>query len=110
MTTPYNPDPDTHHAMPRALIWEARTDMTYNLDPDTHHAMQQRREDAYRLRHAAALANKNAPLPTHRPNGDEERYPSHIGSFSKTLPHTPLGEAVPAAYEALLHALRTGRP
>jgi membrane-associated phospholipid phosphatase len=83
---------------------------SYNPGPDTHHDQQQRREDAYRLRHAAALANKNAPLPTQRSNGDEERYPSHIGNFSKTLPHTPLGEVVPAAYEALLHALRTGRP
>ena len=60
--------------------------------------MPQRREDAYRLRHAAALANKNVPLPTHRPNGDEERYPSHIGSFSKTLPIPPLGATGAVCY------------
>lgn len=41
-------------------------------------------------------------------NGDEERYPNRIGNFSKGLPHNALGEVDPAAYSALLAALRAG--
>lgn len=46
------------------------------------------------------------PRPT---NGDEERFPNRIGNFSKTLPHDGLGEVDPAAYDALLAALASGK-
>jgi membrane-associated phospholipid phosphatase len=70
---------------------------------------QQRRQHAYRVRHQAALYHRTLPLPAHRSNGDEDRYPNKIASFSKGLPHNPLGEVDLAAYTALLNALSTGQ-
>src|SRR6266566_5385564 len=46
----------------------------------------------------------------HETNGDEERYPNKIGSFSKGLPHNRLGEVEAAAYDSLIRALRSGTP
>jgi hypothetical protein len=48
------------------------------------------------------------PLAEHRTNGDKERYPTRIGSFTKTLPHNEFGEVDPAAYDALRKALASG--
>jgi membrane-associated phospholipid phosphatase len=67
-----------------------------------------RREQAYEVRQQAALAQKNRPLPQHPTNGDDERYASRIGSYSKALPHNARGEVDPEAYEALMDALATG--
>lgn len=53
------------------------------------------------------------PIPRRfsRPNnGDDELYPNRIASYSKALPHQANGEVVPAAYDALLDALRSGNP
>ncbi|MGH4021419.1 MAG: vanadium-dependent haloperoxidase [Pseudonocardiaceae bacterium] len=69
---------------------------------------EQRNRQAERLRIQAARRLDGIgvfPRPT---NGDEERYPSRIGNFSKGLPHNDLGEVEPADYNALLRALRTG--
>src|SRR5262245_32997168 len=46
---------------------------------------QQRRQQAYRLRRQAALFHRTLPLPDHHSNGDEDRYPNKIASFSKGL-------------------------
>lgn len=70
---------------------------------------QQRRQHAYHVRHQAALYHRTLPLPDHHSNGDEERYPNKIASFSKGLPHNTLGEVDLAAYTALLNALSTGQ-
>jgi hypothetical protein len=67
-----------------------------------------RRDRAYRIRHDAARYHYDLPPTTHRTNGDEERYPTRIGSYSKALPHNDRGEVDPAAYDALLAALRSG--
>ncbi len=69
-----------------------------------------RAEKAYELRVQAALYQKIAPLPIQSDNGDENRYPNRIGSFSKGLPHNQLGEVDQPAYNTLLEALRTGNP
>jgi len=61
------------------------------------------------VRHQAALFHRTLPLPDHHSNGDEDRYPNKIASFSKGLPHNPLGEVDLAAYTALLNALSTGQ-
>jgi hypothetical protein len=50
------------------------------------------------------------PVPGHPNNGDETRYPSRIGNYSKGLPHNSFGEVNPNAYNALLKAVSTGRP
>lgn len=69
-----------------------------------------RREQAYDIRHEAALPYRSRPLPAQVTNGDEERYPTRIGNFSKGLPHNAHGEVIPQAYDALLVALATGDP
>lgn len=69
---------------------------------------EQRNRQAERLRIRAARrldGIRGFPRPT---NGDEERYPSRIGNFSKGLPHNDLGEVEPEDYNALLRALGTG--
>ncbi len=67
-----------------------------------------RAESAYRLRTKVALTQRLQPIVEHQNNGDEERYPNRIGSFSKGLPHDRNGEVDQNAYKALLTALRTG--
>jgi hypothetical protein len=47
-------------------------------------------------------------LLTDRSNGDEARYPSHIGNFSKSLPHDDLGCVTPLAYDFYLKTLSGG--
>lgn len=72
----------------------------------------QRANAAYQFRINCAKDNFQ-PIPPFfsRPNnGDEELYPNRIGNYSKGLPHQANGEVVPAAYNALLDALRTGNP
>lgn len=56
-----------------------------------------RREAAYRIRHEAALHHYHLPPVAHPTNGDEERSPNRIASYSKALPHNELGEVDPAA-------------
>lgn len=67
-----------------------------------------RADKAYRIRVEAARCKRDHSLPGSTGNGDEERYPSRFGSFSKGLPHGARGEVDPVAYDALLAALRTG--
>jgi hypothetical protein len=67
-----------------------------------------RAEKVYAARVQAATFQKFQPLPDHPSNGDEERYPNRLGSYSKTLPHNNLGEVDLSAYNTLMHALRTG--
>jgi len=70
----------------------------------------QRVADAYKIRHEAALFQKGLPVPAHDTNGDDTRYANAVGSFTKSLPHTPDGLVVSEAYEALRHALSTADP
>ena len=65
---------------------------------------------AYQIREHAAARYRREPAATHQTNGDEERYLSRIGSYTKGLPHDPLGEVRGDAYAALVRALTTGDP
>ncbi len=80
-------------------------------DDDGGGFYRQRAKNSRRLRTDAARANFEATKNiTDRPNnGDELLYPNRIGNYSKGLPHQANGEVVPAAYNALLDALRTGQ-
>jgi hypothetical protein len=68
-----------------------------------------RREQAFRVRVQAALREKRLPNPDHPVNGDEEKYPSKIGNYSKGLPHNDLGEVDLGAYQAMRDAICSGR-
>jgi len=79
-------------------------------DHDDHDRSNQRANDAYKIRHEAALFHRKQPSATHLTNGDERRYPNAVGNFTKTLPHTMDGLVVPEAYAALRHAMATADP
>src|SRR2546429_5721638 len=71
-----------------------------------------RRERAAQLRQEAARACQQmtpADL-AHPTNGDEERYPNKIASYSKGLKHFSNGEVDPASYETLMTAINSGNP
>lgn len=68
-----------------------------------------RQSAAYRARLWAAKTQGGLPYPTHACNGDEARYADFRNQFSKGLPHNALGEVDPAAYNALLNAIGSGR-
>jgi membrane-associated phospholipid phosphatase len=67
-----------------------------------------RETEVFQRRVDAATLQGQWPIPTLACNGDDDRYPNRIGSFSKTLPHNSLGEVDPAAYDAFLTALASG--
>jgi len=69
-----------------------------------------RENRAYRVRTDAAKLARQRPPVSHPTNGDEARYDTKIGSYSKGLPHDVLGEVDRGAYQALTRALTTGRP
>jgi hypothetical protein len=68
----------------------------------------QRANQAYRLRHDAAVRNLTLPLLAHPDNGDEIRYPNRINSYTKGLPHNANGIVDATAYHSLYRALSTG--
>lgn len=65
---------------------------------------------SYRCRMDAAKLARSRPLVFHLNNGDEDRYPNKIGSYSKGLPHNHLGEVDLNAYATLARARETQRP
>jgi hypothetical protein len=69
-----------------------------------------RRERSFQIRIRAARKEHGLPVPAHIDNGDEDRYPNRIGSFSKGLPHDAIGEVDAAAYDSLLTAVGSGEP
>ena len=71
---------------------------------------KKRRKRAASVRIDAANAQRALAIPDHPDNGDEARYPTKIGSYSKGLKHDPLtGEVDATAYDALLTAIGSGR-
>ena len=65
---------------------------------------------AYMCRVNAAGVALQRPLIEHRSNGDDERYPTKIGSYTKALPHNQLGEVDLNAYATLVRARTTQNP
>jgi hypothetical protein len=79
-------------------------------DPALEVTASERAEKAYQLRVSAALAQKNLPFPAIQTNGDEDRYPNKIASYTKGLPHNQRGEVDLNAYQALAFAVTNGKP
>jgi hypothetical protein len=69
-----------------------------------------RQTAAWQIRAEAARLERNRPLADHPSNGDEERYPNKIGTYTKGLPHNSLGEVDLGAFASLSRALRSGDP
>lgn len=82
--------------------------MPGGFEPASHAA--NRYIKSYKCRLDAAKMAQKRPLVYHQNNGDEDRYPNKIGSFTKSLPHNQLGEVDPAAYATLVRARETRDP
>ena len=67
-----------------------------------------RAQTAFRIKTENARFQFRKPIPDHRNNGDESRFPNMVGQFHKGLPHNEFGEVDLAAYRALILALSTG--
>lgn len=65
---------------------------------------------SYKCRTDAAKLARNRKLVNHIDNGDDDRYPNKIGSYTKALPHNQLGEVDLAAYATLARARDTRDP
>lgn len=63
---------------------------------------------AYRIRYAAALNDKNSPVPPHTSNGDEQRYSDHSASYSKPLLQDDVCLVNQAAWHSFEKALNSG--
>ena len=70
----------------------------------------QRAQESYMIRVAAARQELAVPTPPEITNGDEQRYPNRIGNFSKGLAHNNIGEVTPASYGSFLNAMHGGQP
>ena len=65
---------------------------------------------SYQCRVNAANMALQRPIVEQLSNGDDERYPNKIGSYSKALPHNQLGEVDLNAYATLVKARTTENP
>jgi TAT (twin-arginine translocation) pathway signal sequence len=69
---------------------------------------RQRAQTALLIKRQNARFQFRKPIPDHRNNGDESRFPNMVGQFHKGLPHNGFGEVDLDAYRALILALSTG--
>lgn len=92
----------------RALMASPQT--TLDEENDLAGTGVSRRHQMYKVRVEAARSHLLEKIPVHLSNGDERRFPSRIGNFSKGLPHDQYGEVDSDAYNALLEALSSGNP
>jgi hypothetical protein len=90
-----------------SLLTEPATAFADDIGPQGGRA---RAESSERIRQGVAERESNVRIPNHEDNGDEALYPSKIGNYSKNLKHDPTtGEVDPAAYQAMIAAIATGR-
>jgi hypothetical protein len=90
-----------------SVLSEATTAFADDIGPQGGRA---RAESSERIRQDVAERESNFRIPNHDDNGDEARYPSKIGNYSKNLKHDPTtGEVDLAAYQAMIAAISTGR-
>ena len=65
---------------------------------------------AYQVRMEAAQRARKLGESAHASNGDEASLPRHLATFSKGLPHDPLGVVDAKAFAVLQRALESGKP
>jgi hypothetical protein len=68
-----------------------------------------RAQATFELRKRTALTQSKRPVASMVANGDENSLPNRIACFAKGLPQNQFGEVKPAAYDALLAAIRSGK-
>jgi len=72
-------------------------------------AKNSRTQTALELRKQAALTQSERPIAAMTANGDENSLPNRIACFVKGLSQNQFGEVDPAAYNALLAAIKSGK-
>ena len=96
-------------ALPPLLSSKAGEARSQELEIDAVATGKKRAKQARNIRIDAANAEWKVAIPDHPNNGDESKYPSRIGNYSKGLKHDALsGEVDPAAYNGLLAAIASG--
>ena len=70
----------------------------------------ERAQKCFNNRVNAARAELNVRVPNEVTNGDERRYPTRIGNYSKGLVHNSVGEVDSGSYASLLRAVNHGDP
>ena len=68
-----------------------------------------RAQAAFELRKQTALTQSARPVASMIANGDEDSLPGRIACFAKGLHQNQFGEVDPAAYNALLAAIKSGK-
>lgn len=68
-----------------------------------------RRKASWQLRKTMADYWFDKGAGVHPVNGDEARYPSRIGNYSKSMQHNAFGEVDPGDYNSLLKAIQSGK-
>lgn len=79
-------------------------DITFPFGVEPSDRASNRFMKSYKCRLEAAKLARSRPTVIHFTNGDDERYPNKIGSYTKGLPHNQLGEVDPGAYATLVRA------
>ena len=69
-----------------------------------------RADRAFKIRLRAAKLERAVPIPDQINNRDEREYDTFVGNYSAGLPHNDIGEVDRGAYQALLSAVRSGKP
>jgi len=96
-------------ALPPLLSSKAGDARAQDFEIESAATGKKRAKQAQNIRIDAANAQRAVPIPDHPDNGDEVRYPSKIGNYSKGLKHDPsTGEVDSTAYAALLAAIASG--
>lgn len=97
-------------ALPPLLSSKSGEARAQEFEPEAVTTGKKRAKQAQKIRIEAAAQQRAVPIPDHPVNGDEARYPTRIGNYSKGLKHDPLtGEVDAAAYDGLLAAISSGR-
>jgi len=68
-----------------------------------------RAQQSFNNRLGAAQAELSIRTSNEVTNGDEQRFPNHIGNYSKGLAHNNIGEVLPSSYASFLRAVNSGR-
>ncbi len=86
----------------------AHTEELEGARPAAAGSPAKRSRDAYNIRVDAARFQRDQPIPAQRTNGDESRYASKVGSYTKGLPHDGSGQVDLKAFDAFTQALNSG--
>ena len=76
--------------------------------PTPDEPLSERQAEMVRRRTEAAHVQTDRPPPRLLTNGDDERYPNGLGSFTKTLPHDDLGHVTESDYAMFRDAVMSG--